>query len=151
MIFDSLDNAAFYHQLSPHIKTGLKFLVNTKNLQDLTAGRIEIDGDNVFALVQEYDTKPFNVNMWEAHIKYFDIQYIVYGTEAIKVSRIEEMTPNTKYHTDGDYWLFSGEGNPLNITKNQFVILSPEDIHQPGIAINGNIEKIKKIVVKALI
>ena len=151
MIFDSLDNAAFYYQLSPHIKKGFEFLANTKNLNDLPVGRIEIDGNNVFALVQEYDTKAFNIDMWEAHKKYFDIQFIVSGTEAIKVSRIEDMTPNTKYHTDGDYWLFSGDGNALKITENQFAIFSPEDIHQPAIAIEGSIQKIKKIVVKALI
>ncbi|MDO6595888.1 YhcH/YjgK/YiaL family protein [Oceanihabitans sp. 2_MG-2023] len=151
MIFDSLDNAAFYHQLSPHIKKGLEFLVNTKNLQDLPVGRVEIDGDNVFALVQEYDTKAFNVDMWEAHKKYFDIQFIVSGSEAIKVSRIEDMTPNTKYHADGDYWLFSGEGNALKIIENQFAILSPEDIHQPAITLGDTTQKIKKIVVKALI
>lgn len=151
MIFDTLDNAAFYHNLSPHIKKGLEFLTSTKNLQDLPVGRIEIDGENVFALVQEYDTKTFNIDMWEAHKKYFDIQFIVSGTEEIKVSRIEDMTPNTKYHLDGDYWLFSGQGHSLKITKNQFAIFSPEDIHQPAIATGDSIKEIKKIVVKALI
>jgi len=150
MVFDSLDKAAFYYNLSPHIKRGLSFLENTPNLMDLPVGRVEIDGDNVFALVQEYETKSFNKDMWEAHKKYFDIQFIVQGTESIKVSRIEDMTPNTKYHPDGDYWLFSGEGDSIKITNNQFTILGPEDIHQPGISIEKP-QKIKKIVVKALI
>ena len=126
------------------------FLENTPNLMDLPVGRVEIDGDNVFALVQEYDTKPFNIDMWEAHKTYFDIQFIVQGTEGIKVSRIEDMTPNTKYHEKGDYWLFSGDGNSLKITANQFAVFGPEDVHQPGISVK-NVEKIKKIVVKAMI
>jgi len=150
MVFDSLDNADFYYNLSPHIKKGLLFLKNTQNLMDLPIGRVEIDGDNVFALVQEYETKSFNIDMWEAHKKYFDIQFIVKGTEAIKIARIEDMIPNTKYHEDGDYWLFSGEGNDTKLTENQFTILGPEDIHQPGISIEEP-QKIKKIVVKALI
>ena len=119
MIFDSIEKAEFYYNLSIHLKKGLLFLKNTPNLHELPIGRIEIDGDNVFALVQEYETKDFNEDMWEAHKEYFDIQFMVSGTEEIKISRIEDMTPNTAYHPDGDYWLFSGQGNGLIITNNQ--------------------------------
>lgn len=151
MIFDSIEKAEFYYNLSIHLKKGLLFLKNTPNLHELPIGRIEIDGDNVFALVQEYETKDFNEDMWEAHKEYFDIQFMVSGTEEIKISRIEDMTPNTAYHPDGDYWLFSGQGNGLIITNNQFVIFSPEDVHQPGIKVDERSNMIKKIVVKALI
>jgi YhcH/YjgK/YiaL family protein len=151
MIFDSIENAEFYYSLSTNIKRGLVFLKNTPNLHKLPVGRVEIDGDNVFALVQEYETKDFNKDMWEAHKKYFDIQFIVIGREEIKVSRIEYMKPNSEYYPDGDYWLFSGKGNGLIVTSNQFAILSPEDIHQPGIKIENRSNMIKKIVIKALI
>jgi biofilm protein TabA len=151
MIFDSLDNAEFYYSLSSHFKKGLMFLKNTPNLHELPVGRVEIDGDNVFALVQEYKTKSFNKDLWEAHKKYFDIQFIVSGSEEIKISRIEVMKPNTPYHPYEDYRLFSGQGNGLMITKNQFVIFSPEDVHQPGIIVDGQTNSIKKIVIKSLI
>lgn len=151
MIFDSIEKAEFYYSLSPNLKKGLMFLENTSNLDELPIGRLEIDGDNVFALVQEYETKEFNEDMWEAHKEYFDIQFIVSGTEEVRVTRIEDMTPNTVYHPDGDYWLFSGQGNGLIITNNQFAIFSPEDVHQPGVIVGEQPETIKKIVVKALI
>lgn len=151
MIFDSLENSAFYHCLSPHIKTGLEFLKETLNLEELPLGRLDIDANNVFALVQEYETKSFNRDMWEAHKAYFDIQFIISGQEFIKVSRIEELKPNTPYNKDGDYWLFSGDGEDLQLKTNQFVILSPEDVHQPGLSVNNNKSFVKKIVVKALI
>ena len=151
MIFDSLKNAELYYTLSTNIKKGLMFLQNTPDLHNFPVGRVEIDGDNVFALVQEYETKDFNEDKWEAHKKYFDIQFIVSGTEEIKVSRIEEMKLNTSYQPDGDYWLFSGKGNGIIITKNQFVILSPEEVHQPGVIADNKSNMIKKIIVKSLI
>jgi YhcH/YjgK/YiaL family protein len=151
MIFDHLNNIEFYYSLSKNLETGLRFLSETKNLESLVPGKIEIDGGNVFALVQEYDTKSFNRDMWEAHKAYFDIQFIVSGQEFIKVSRIEELKPNTPYNKDGDYWLFSGDGDDLQLKTNQFVILSPEDVHQPGLSVNNNKCFVKKIVVKALI
>lgn len=151
MIFDSLDNASFYFDLGSNIKNALLFLKNSSNLLELPVGRLEIDGNNVFALVQEYETKPFKKDSWEAHKKYYDIQFIVSGEEVVKVSRIEEMTPITEYNKEGDYWLFRGTGNSIRVKENQFMILSPEDIHQPGISINKTSQKIKKIVLKVLI
>jgi len=151
MIFDTIDNADFYTNLSPHIKKGLEFLKASTNLNELPIGRNEINGEQVFALVQEYDTKAFNRDLWEAHKKYFDIQFIVKGSEVIKLSRIEDIIPNTKYHKDGDYWLFSGDGHSLKLTENQFIILSPQDVHQPGVFLENTPEKVRKIVVKAMI
>lgn len=150
MIFDSIDKASMYYNLGPNIKKGLMFL-ESESLEDLENGRIDIDGDNVFALVQEYDTKSFDENMWEAHKKYYDIQYIVKGTEVIKLSRIEDMKPIKTYESEGDYWLFNGiSEHDLKITKKQFTLLAPEDVHQPGITY-AETERVKKIVVKVLI
>lgn len=150
MIFDSLENAKTYQDLHPNIKTGLQFLENTKNLSDLTVGKHEVDGDNVFALVQEYETKDFNPEMWEAHRKYYDIQFIVKGNEHIKLSRIEDISPNMEYNSEGDYQLFTGEGGAILLKENDFIILKPNDVHQPGVKINQP-SPVKKIVVKALI
>lgn len=150
MIFDSLENAKDYESLHPNIKIGLQFLQNTKNLQELTVGKHEVDGEKVFALVQEYNTKDFNPEMWEAHRRYFDIQYIVKGNELIKLARIEDITPNMNYNNQGDYQLFTGDGGFLLLKENDFIILKPNDVHQPGVKVNQP-SPVKKIVVKALI
>lgn len=151
MILDTIDNAQFYFNLSGFVKTGLEFLQNQKNLSGLPEGKIEIDGENVFALVQNYDTKDFDERRWEAHRKYFDIQFVVKGTEVIKVSQKSTMKPNTDYNSEGDYQLFTGHGSAIELTENQFILLSPEDVHQPGLMINNNPQSVKKIVLKVLI
>lgn len=42
-------------------------------------GRHEIDGDRVFALVQNYTTNPIEGALYEAHRRYSDIQFVFSG------------------------------------------------------------------------
>jgi hypothetical protein len=46
-------------------------------------GRIEIDGNAIFALIQEYQTVPSEEKKPEAHRKYIDVQYVFQGSEII--------------------------------------------------------------------
>ena len=70
----------FYKNLNESLYKGLRFLRET-DLAALPAVRYEIDGDAVFALVQEYETHLPEECRWEAHYTYTDIQYIVEGSE----------------------------------------------------------------------
>ena len=80
MIIDALANMDFYKNLNESLYKGLRFLKET-DLAALPVGRYEIDGDAVFALVQEYETHLPEECRWEAHYTYTDIQYIVEGSE----------------------------------------------------------------------
>jgi len=151
MIIDNLDNINFYKGLSKHIDTALDFLINTENLETIAAGKHEIDGENVFALVFDYDTHDEFEDKWEAHRTYFDLQYIVSGQEKIAISHIDDMETVTDYHDEGDYQLFKGNGPKITLKKNDFIILAPKDVHQPGIHELTTPGKVRKIVLKALI
>jgi beta-galactosidase beta subunit len=48
--------------------------LQTADLENAEPGRVDIDGDQIFALIQEYNTKPLAQGFWEAHRKYIDIQ-----------------------------------------------------------------------------
>ena len=80
MIIDALANMDFYKNLNESLYKGLRFLRET-DLVALPVGRYKIDGDAVFALVQEYETHLPEECRWEAHYTYTDIQYIVEGSE----------------------------------------------------------------------
>ena len=56
MIKDRLKNAKTYYSLSTGIEKGLKWLEDS-NLKDLNVGRYYIDGENLYANVDEYETK----------------------------------------------------------------------------------------------
>lgn len=67
--------------MNPSIKKAIDFLRHLP--KDLTEGKIEIDGEKVFALLQKYETIVEAVPKFEFHRKYIDVQYIVSGEEVI--------------------------------------------------------------------
>ena len=107
MIIDQLNNAVFYRGLSRRIAAGLKFLAQT-DCRSLAPGRHAIDGDNVFALAQEYQTKPRSQGVWEAHRRYIDIQYVVSGIEIMGYAPISALAVTQPYSAEKDCALFAG-------------------------------------------
>lgn len=149
MIFDVLYNADLYYGLDEKIKKALQFLQDTE-LENLEPGRIEIDGDDIFALVQKYTTKDFSDGKWEAHRKYIDIQYMVSGSESFGVVNIDYLESKAEYDEENDIEFFDGDGDYLQLNDDEFVILFPGDAHMPGIAVEEK-EEVFKVVIKVAI
>ena len=76
MLTTSIGLIQKYDYLEDKFKKGYEFLRNT-DLKALPLGRVDIDGDEVFASVQEYTTMPADACRYESHDLYFDIQYVV--------------------------------------------------------------------------
>jgi YhcH/YjgK/YiaL family protein len=146
MIFDQLKNACLYFSLSERMKKALEYL-GTTNFSTMEPGKIEIDGDDIFAIVQHYDTKPITSGKWESHKKYIDIQYIVSGKEKIGYSHSNKTIVTQPYHAEKDVQYLKGEGNFLIVEAGYFAILFPSDVHMPGIAINLS-TPVTKVVIK---
>lgn len=146
MIFDHLKNAHLYYPLGKRIQLALEYLSNT-DFQNLEPGKYEIDGENVFAIVQNYDTKPITAGKWEAHKKYIDIQYIVSGKEKMGYSNPVKMIVTEEYNIEKEVMFMKGEGNFLIAESGYFALFFPTDVHMPGIAINLS-TPVKKVVVK---
>lgn len=66
MILDTLDNYHLYQSVNERIAKGFEFLHNT-DLDAIPSGKHDIDGDTIFALVQEYQTKPLAECKLESH------------------------------------------------------------------------------------
>src|SRR5690348_12709817 len=75
MIFDRIENANLYQNLSPRIAAALKALRDT-DLASRKPGKYELDGENLFAMVHHYDTRTLAKSVWEAHRNYIDVQYV---------------------------------------------------------------------------
>lgn len=146
MVFDKIKNAKLYFPLGEKIQKALQYLTET-NFSTIEPGKYEIDGENIFALVQEYNTKPLSAGKWEAHRKYIDIQYIASGREKIGVSEFEKVIIIEDYNEDKDYAFYKGDGNYLLVDEGYFTIFYPTDVHMPGLSINIP-KQVKKIVVK---
>ncbi len=87
--YPALFSAADESGLAQRLSAGFAYLQNA-DLAGLEPGRVEIDGDQVFAFVQEYTSKPMEQGRWEAHVKYIDIQYIVSGEEQIGYANVAD-------------------------------------------------------------
>ena len=78
MIYDTLENLSNYAALLPGLEKAAAFLSRT-DLAQLPDGRVEIDGDRVFANIQTYATKHIDMRGFEAHRKYVDVQVVIGG------------------------------------------------------------------------
>lgn len=145
MIIDRLTNSNLYTALHPRIKSAFDYLQKT-DFSALQAGKYEIDGLNLYAMLQQYETKPKSQGVWEAHRRYIDLQAVLQGTEILGYANTSRLTPGA-YEPAKDFLPLSGEGDFLTLQSGSFVLLFPEDAHMPGIAF-GLPQPVKKIVVK---
>ncbi len=147
MIFDTLDQSDRYLALSPHFAKAFAFLKNMTD--DVTLGRHEIDGDNVYALVQSYDTAPVETFQYEVHREYLDLQYVHRGRELIYWSPLAELTEETMaYSTEHDAALYAYDqkGVPFEIGPGQFSMLYPTDAHIPRCSVEAPTAVLKVVV-----
>ena len=110
MILDELRNASLYHSISPRMAQALDFLQKT-DFARLPPGKHPVDGENVFALVQQLETKPKKGAFWEAHRRYVDVQYLVEGAERMGRADVATLTPATEYDAAKDAQMFTGAGD----------------------------------------
>ncbi|WP_164821606.1 YhcH/YjgK/YiaL family protein [Paenibacillus koleovorans] len=153
MILDRLSNAANYYGIHPQLAAGFRYLQeHAESLPGLAPGKYEIDGNDLYFLVQHYNTKPLAEGKWEAHRRYFDIQYLAEGTELMGFAHLDQVRIKKEYDEAGDYALFEGdEGSLCEVTAGSFAVFAPQDAHIPGIAVDEEPAPVKKIVVKVLI
>ena len=146
MIYAAIYDLEQYKEMHQGFDKAFDFLVKN-DLESLHIGKHLIDGDNVFALVQEYETKNSVGAKFEAHKRYIDLQYIVYGIEKMGHAIIDHTKDVTSYDNENDFALLDCEGSFFTVKSKEFCIFYPNDAHMPGIS---NIEKakVRKIVIK---
>jgi biofilm protein TabA len=146
MVFDNISNCELYYSLNSGLKSGFDFIKNFLDFP-LKEGKYEIDGDNVFALVQNYETK--EIGEFESHIKYIDIQFVVSGEEIIEYEPVQnlEIKENQTPKSDMIFYHQNINAKKLLIKQGEFAIFFPNDGHKPGLKHTKN-ELVEKIVVK---
>ncbi|MBU1100382.1 MAG: YhcH/YjgK/YiaL family protein [Bacteroidetes bacterium] len=149
MIIDSIENAALYYGINGKIEKALKFLKET-DFSKITTDRVEIEGEEIFALISKYKTIKPEDGKWEAHRQYVDIQFIISGGEDFGYVNVEYLDPTTDYDPENDIQWFNGDGDFFQLHEDEFVILFPQDAHMPKLAIEGS-EEVKKVVIKVAV
>lgn len=144
MIIDNIENYKKYH-FSEIWNTAFNYLSTlTPYTKD---GKYEIKGEDAFAIISSYDTKPHH--RYETHKEYLDIQYILEGEEFLKYTPSEKLEVDTAFDESKDLAFFKGteEGTPLHLKPGIFAALFPHEAHMPGVQI-GAPTAVKKVVIK---
>lgn len=136
----------------PQMQKALAYLDEIKG-KELPNGRIELDGDALYASVSSYETKSYENTRFESHEKYVDIQYMISGTETMEVVDRNTLAVSEGYDENCDLTFYVGDyaGRQYTIKDGEFLIFRPEDAHRPCIATKGVPQKVQKMVIKVRI
>jgi len=147
MIYDTLEHIAAYRGLGANMDRAIDLLQST-DFSKYEAGRYEVDGANVFFMIQEPELRQAEDAQFEAHRRYADIQLALTDGEIINYLPIEEVQKWQPFDEDKDIG-FSNvpeKGIALPLNAGQFMILYPQDAHMP--CLKGCADKTRKVVVK---
>ena len=146
MIFDHLDKQHLYRNCHPGLDLAFDYLLNFD--PETEDGKVELDGDRVFAIVQSYETKSEKGRDFESHYKYLDVQYIVSGEEVIYHSPLDVLSESVPYDEERDLIFYTGYLSQALIMKpGTFSVLFPQDGHLPCCP-HQDVCHVKKVVVK---
>ena len=150
MIATTIDTIARYKGLGTHLDIAIDWLLDTPWDTHEGDGRVDIDGDNVYALYQSYQSKTFEDARFETHKVYIDIQVLISGEEEIHVRSSEGLYVDTPYVVDIE---FQKNPEPYDahicvMKPKQPLILFPEDAHKPGVQRNKKVTSCRKVVLK---
>jgi YhcH/YjgK/YiaL family protein len=146
MILDSL--AGFDDTSLPEgVRDAMRFL---RGFDPATPdGRYPVRGEEVFALVQTYETGPATEKRFESHRAHLDVQYVAEGEERILHAPVRLLTVAEEYDPERDVAFYEepGYASSLLVRPGDFAVLLPGDGHKPGCMAGGR-HRVKKVVVK---
>jgi biofilm protein TabA len=148
MIYTPVARAKKYDYLAGRFAKVYDFLAQ-ENLAGLAVGTLSIQGDEIYALIQTYQTIPAEQCKIETHDRYIDVQFIVSGQERMGVVARDGLTAKAPYDPAKDCTFYEepAEIGSLVMNAGDLVILTPEEAHKPK-CICGEAQAVKKIVVK---
>ena len=142
MILDTLKNSARYVALHADFAAAFDFL-NRPNVAALPAGRCDVLGKRVFAIVGKDLGKGRDKARLEAHRKYIDIQYVVSGDEWIGWRDLRTCREcGLGYSAEKEIEFYTAAAETWSqVPAGSFAIFFPEDAHAP-LAGEGPVHKV---------
>jgi len=150
MILDTLENAGRYERLNPLFAAAFRWLRQADPSQ-LAPGRIEVDGERLFIVVDHKDGRGRAGAKLELHRKYIDIQLSTSGCDEIGWSPASECRAALgAFDAAKDIGKFDDAPRTwVTVPPGTFAIFFPEDGHAP-LGAQGPLRKlIAKVAVDA--
>ena len=145
MFLDILENWRKYTWANERFNAGFEYL---ESLDPAVAnGTYELQGKDLYCIIQSYDTTPAEGHEFEAHRDYADIQYLFEGQESILWAPLKGLTVTKPYVPDIEFYSLTPAPTDLVLSPDQFCVLMPQDAHAPCIAYKSPC-KVRKAVLK---
>lgn len=149
MIIDTIENADVYAVLGERLAKGLK-LIQDPSMLEKDPGKYEVEGEDLYYMIQKYKTKNKDEASFEAHREYIDIQAVLDGCEIIGWTPADSIEITSPYTYD----IYKGSDPQIyteaKLEKGSFGIFFPHDAHKPCCDCLIK-ESVTKIVVKVKI
>jgi biofilm protein TabA len=148
MIFDVLANADRYAGLHPLFERAFAYLRET-DFSTMALGRHMLEGDSLFAIVQEAEGRSRAEAQLECHRKYIDIQFVLSGPDEMGWGPLGECRePALEYSDKRDIAFFhDAPAAWVAVPPGAFCVFFPEDAHAPLVGTGP----IRKIVMKVAV
>lgn len=148
MIKDIKENAGLYKGLNKNLDKVFE-LIEKKDFGIIATGKYQVEGEEVYFIKTEYETRDEEDCFFEAHKKYIDVHFCLEGKETMAVENFKNMHIEKDYDEKGDCFILGGQAcNKLELSNGTFMVFFPEDAHMTGIGKASS--SIKKIIFKAL-
>jgi len=149
MIIDRLENIQAYAGLERGFAAAIQYLQAT-DLDKLPTGRVEIEGDRLFAIVVDGPTRLREGARYESHRRYHDLQIVTHGCEIMGYADVRTMKQVEPFVEENDYAFYDGAGADLLVPAGLFVVFTPRDAHCPSLAVDQP-ARVRKIVLKVAV
>ncbi|MDO4295528.1 MAG: YhcH/YjgK/YiaL family protein [bacterium] len=148
MIFSSVHAVNCPYLYPKAIQTAFAWIAE-HDVANMEVGTYEIQGKDIYAMVQNITTQPTEERRPEKHDLYLDIQYIISGTERmgyVPYTGKEEVLENPE-NKDVIFYKNLKNESFVDVTEGCYCIFFSNDIHRPGCAAKEP-EAVRKVVVK---
>ena len=153
MIVAKWKDASDYCGINPWLDKALGYL-NEEFLNTVGTEKVQIDGDNVYATLNLFETVEAEKRPFEAHKEYLDIHVMLEGEERMDMAETCTLTlDEAGCKPQKDFYAYSDknpEFQPIVMKPGMFLVAFPEDAHRVKVMVNGP-SQVRKVVFKVRI
>ncbi len=142
MILSNLSDSARIEGLHPRFKQLFDY-VKTHDLSQVAAGRIELEGDELFINVSDATLMEREAQKLEVHEAYIDVHFPLGGDEVVGWRAISTLgAPDATFNHESDFALYTAAPSTyFTVHPGEFFVAYPEDAHAPIIG-KGTLRKL---------
>ena len=150
MIVGKLKDAADYRGIHPMLDKALDYL-NDAFLNTVGTESAHMEGQELYATLNLFETQPDDVLFFEAHRDYLDIHVPLSGEERMDIAYTPELSLNEAVSKpENDFYAYSDK-NPdhqsIVLRHEDFLVAFPSDAHRVKGQVNGPSD-VRKVVFK---